>query len=112
MKFNEKIAWYNEPEQRRWKRVWHVIELCLYSIATIVCAATLYINGDGTTFQSLYIVVSLSLCVSCFIHAIGIYHNQTIKRWHMQAVSFGYLSGAGLCALSGFLILSVQGLPA
>ena len=109
MKLQERITWYSRPENRYWKRIWHLTELIIYSATLIICSVTLFWYGDGTSFQLPYIILSVGLAISCALSAVGIYKNETIKRWHIQIISFGFLSSAGLCAMAGFLILSVQG---
>jgi len=108
MNLKERIAWLSEPEHRKWKFIWHITELGIYSVLLVVCAVTLYFYGNGEGFQTFYILLTIGLAISCALSALGLHANRAMKRWHIQVISFGFLSGAGLCAMAGFLILVTQ----
>ncbi len=104
----EKINWYREVETRKWKRIWQSIELSLTSIFGVTIPAVMYIYGDGTHLQQVLMFFTLTLSVLSASLVIPFYQSVAFKRWHTQAITYGFFCGVGLSALAGFLILSLQ----
>lgn len=108
MTLAEKMNWYREVETRKWKRIWQSIELSLISIFGVIIPAVMYTYGDGTNFQSTLMFFTLALSVSSASLVVPFYQSVTFKRWHIQVITYGFVCGVGLSALTGFLILGLQ----
>ena len=104
----ENINWYREIETRKWKRIWHCIELSIISVVAVIIPAVMFIYGDGTSFQPVLIFFTLALSVTSASLIIPFYQSMIFKRWHIQVIIYGFMCGVGLSALAGFLILGLQ----
>jgi len=104
----EQISWYSEFENRKWKRIFHCIELSVISVLSLIIPAVMYIYGDGTNLQPILVFFSLILAISSAPLVLPLYQNQAFKRWHVLFITTGFGCGVGVSALTGFLILNLQ----
>ena len=105
---SEKIRWYKEPESRKWKRIWHCVELSLISISAIAVLGVMQWYGNGTKFQPILMLFTFILAVSSFGISLSLYSSLGLKRWQIQLIILGLGCGAGISALAGFVILELQ----
>ena len=105
---SEKINWYNEPEDREWKRIWHCAELLFISISTLVVVIVVQLYGNGTKLQSILVLFILFLSASSIGMILPFYNSTCFRRWQIQLVSLGLGCGAGISAVAAFLILELQ----
>jgi hypothetical protein len=57
----KKIDWYQQPERRRWKQLWHAVELALIGLcaAAVVVTVAVYASGPRAPLNN-----SAQLCAS------------------------------------------------
>ncbi|MEM7208871.1 MAG: hypothetical protein AAF434_13695 [Pseudomonadota bacterium] len=104
----EKINWYEEPETRKWKRIWHCIEVFLFVLAMIVVLAIMQIYGDGTKLQGVVTLFIVIMALSCLFLVPYFYSPSVLKRWQMQLITLGLGCGAGISAVAAFVVLELQ----
>ena len=106
---SERIKWYSEPETRRWKRIWHCIELFFISLSAIVVLVVTQIYGNGTKLQPIFILFTLVVAISSVLIALPVYQSVAFKRWHIQIITLGFGGGGvGIAAVAAFLLLELQ----
>ncbi len=105
---SEKINWYREPETRKWKRIWHSVELSLISLSEIVVLVTVQIYGNGTNFQVVFTLFTLIIALCSALLVPAFYQSNSFQRWHIRLVTASFVCGAGISSLAGFLILEMQ----
>lgn len=107
-KLQEKIGWYKELESRRWKLVWHAFELTCISLVSFTMCIVLYIKGDGTHLQLAHLLFTFFIGMVSICLAPSVYGAHVFQRWQIHLIVIGLGCGAGLSALAGILILSMQ----
>jgi predicted Abi (CAAX) family protease len=104
----EKISWYKEPEDRKWKRIWHCVELLLISLSAVAVEGVMQWYGNGTKFQPIFMLFTFIIALSTFGMALSVYSSLELKRWQIQLIILGLGCGAGISAIAGFVILELQ----
>ncbi|QFS87140.1 MULTISPECIES: hypothetical protein [unclassified Marinobacter] len=104
----EKIQWYREPEGRKWKRVWHCVELSLIALSAIAVSLVMQVYGDGTKIQYPFIFLTLVVSLSAACLVPSVYQVSTFKRWQIQIIILGLGCSVGISALAAFGILELQ----
>lgn len=110
-KLEEKIQWYSSVEERKWKRVYHCIEIAFIAMAGIVAASVLLVYGSGEGFESVVLLFLVCLTVASLLLIPAMYR-QYFKRWHIFSITLGFGSGMGLAIAASFLVLELQQLNA
>lgn len=106
--FAEKKNWHKEYETRKWKLTWHCIELVCISLSSFAIVTIIHIYGNGTKLQPIFMAFSLTLGIASMCIAPVTYSGSTFKRWHIQVISVGLGCGAGISAITAFLMLELQ----
>lgn len=104
----DKIIWYRESENRKWKRLLHCLELSLIALGTIAVVVVMQLYGDGTKLQYVFMLFASGVAVSATCLVPPVYLKQTFKRWHILAVTLGLGCGMGISAVSALVILELQ----
>ncbi|WP_390616327.1 hypothetical protein [Maricurvus nonylphenolicus] len=105
---SERINWYKQPETRKWKRLWHCVELSLISLSALVVLVVVYMYGNGTKLQPLLMLFTGMVALSSACLLPSFYSLSTFKRWHIQLITLGLGSGAGISAVAAFVVLELQ----
>lgn len=110
-KLAEKIQWYSSVEERKWKRIYHCIEILFIALAGIVAAGVLLAYGSGEGFELVVLLFVACLAVASLLIIPAMYR-QNFKRWHIFSITLGFGSGMGLAIAASFLVLELQQLNA
>jgi len=105
---SEKIVWYREAETRRWKCLWHAVELLVIAIAAVAVLVITHIYGDGTKIQPIFTVFTAVLAIASASLSLSLLGGGVFKRWHIQMINLGLGCGVGLSAVTVFLMLELQ----
>jgi hypothetical protein len=103
----QKIAWYHSPEHRKWKRIYHCIELALISLFGWAAFVLTLHYTDSTSLQKLVLLFTGLLSLSAALLVPALYH-PLFKRWHIFVITPGLGCGMGLSAVAGLLLLELQ----
>jgi hypothetical protein len=105
---SEKVQWYREPECRKWKRIWHCLELSVIALSAIAVALVMQVHGDGTKLQYPFTFFALGVSFSAGCLVPSVYQALTFKRWQIQVIAIGLGCGVGVAAIAAFGILEMQ----
>ncbi|GGY48043.1 hypothetical protein GCM10011297_21150 [Bacterioplanes sanyensis] len=100
----KKIDWYQQPERRRWKQLWHAVELALIGLcaAAVVVTVAVYASGPG---QLVLCAFSAAIAISAWALAINVGRGNDLLRWQILAMTLGLGAGMGCAALAGINLL-------
>lgn len=109
MNLSEKLAWYDSPEERKWRRGLHLVGYLVISASSILCAAIVGLYSNTSGIQYPYIAASCFYSVSVFLSGIAVYKSVSLKRWQTMSISLGFISGACILSLSAVILLVEHG---
>ena len=104
---SERIEWYRSVESRRWKRIYHCVELAIISVTVLMLIGVVYFYGNGTKLQSLLVLFLSIFSFSSFLLIPGLYV-PFFKRWQIFVLILGLGCGVGLSALACLFMLELQ----
>lgn len=106
---SEKIAWYQQPESRGWKRIWHFAKMVVISLLGIVISVILIIYGDGIKLQPALLLFTSLVSICSILMGLAMLKNQPIARWHIEIVTIVLIAAIGIAAIAAILMLQLQG---
>lgn len=86
-----------------------MFEVAIVCLSILACMVALYVYGDGTNFQSAFYLFSAGILSSQLTVIFLLKKENSINRLQRWLLVFGGICGAGIVAMSGFVILSSQG---
>lgn len=106
-KLNQRINWYKYIEDRKWKRIYHCVEIGLVVLIGIVNLGVLNFYGNGQSLQS---VISLFLCgvIVASIMLVPATYKPFFQRWHIFALTLSLGSAMALAIIASLLALELQ----
>lgn len=103
----ERIEWYNSVENRRWKRIYHSVEVSIIALIGLIISGIISFYGNGTRLQVtlLLFIAGVSLSSALMVPAL---YRAYFKRWHIFAITLGLGCSIGVSALAGLFLLKLQ----
>lgn len=86
----------------------HCIEFSLISISAFVVVSVMLVYGNWTQFQVAFILFSVVVALSSAFLALAMFGQRSFQRWQIRVITLALVGGAGLAALSAFVILELQ----
>ncbi len=108
MKVKEKWFWFLADESRAWKRKLEQVELYIASLFIAVSIIVIFIYGDGTSLQYVYIAFSIGTLFLSLSLIPLMKRQHGMNRIQRLLIIFSNLCLSGLVALSGLIILTAQ----
>ncbi|MDN3517531.1 hypothetical protein QWY84_07920 [Aquisalimonas lutea] len=105
---SEKMAWVEEGETRRWKRVVNCVELLFFALAQAAVVSVLYVYGDGSHLQPVFMLFSGLMGVVSAALIPSFYRGGSFSRWHGSLVTLGLACGLGLSTAAAMVLLNAQ----
>ncbi|BCE03653.1 hypothetical protein [Marinicellulosiphila megalodicopiae] len=105
---SEQINWQKQFENRKWKRITQSIELALLTLMTFTVIGVIFIYGNGTKFQPVFIGFSIVLACSTACLIPLFFKGYTFNRWQVFVITLGLGCGAAITALAALLMLELQ----
>ena len=100
----ETIAWYQAVEDRRWKQVYHFVELLIIGIAGLAIIAVLFIYGETHRLQQVLSFFVLLISLASLALAPAMLYPQ-FKRWQIFMISLGLGCGIGVSTIAALFLL-------
>jgi len=105
---SKKIEWYCNNEERKWKRIYHSLEIGVISISawSLIFVVLVYGNGENLQYPILFFIAGIAISSGALIPVI---HNSvSLNRWQTQAITIGLGCAVGLSTICSLLLLELQ----
>ena len=104
---SERIDWYVQPENRRWKRIWNATTMVFVALMGVGVSVSVYVYGNGTRLQPifLFLVALISLCAIATSYVL--LKSEILPRWQLDLFELVFVCSIGVATVAGVLMLEL-----